>query len=80
MTELKGKTASVSNSLEISTTLAGKAFSVGIVEEAISALTNLGYGRSEAGVVVGSVYQEKEDISVSDLIRLSLKEIGKKNG
>ena len=80
VTELKGKTASVATSLEISTTLAGKSFSVGIVEEAISALTNLGYGRSEAGVVVGSVYQEKGDISVSDLIRFSLKEIGKKNG
>ena len=80
VTELKGKTASVGISLDIPSTLGNTAFSAGVVEEAISALTNLGYGRSEAGIVVGSVYKENNDVSVSDLIRLSLKEIGKKNG
>ena len=80
VTELKGKTASVGVSLEIPSTIGNSAFSSGVVEEAISALTNLGYGRSEAGIVVGTVYKENNDVSVSDLIRLSLKEIGKKNG
>ena len=47
------------------------------VAEAISALVNLGYSRSEAGQVVASVYQQNENASLSDLIRLSLKEIGK---
>lgn len=80
VTELKGKTTSFGISLEIPSTTGNNAFSSGVVEEAISALTNLGYGRSEAGIVVGSVYKENNDVSVSDLIRLSLKEIGKKNG
>ena len=80
VTELKGKTTSVGVSLEIPSTTGNNAFSSSVVEEAISALTNLGYGRSEAGIVVGSVYKENNDVSVSDLIRLSLKEIGKKNG
>ena len=78
--ELKGKTTSVGISLEIPSTTGNNTFSSSVVEEAISALTNLGYGRSEAGIVVGSVYKENNDVSVSDLIRLSLKEIGKKNG
>ena len=47
------------------------------VAEAISALVNLGYSRSEAGQVVASGYQQNENASLSDLIRLSLKEIGK---
>ena len=80
VSELKGKKNTVGVSLEIPTTLENKAFSSSVVEEAISALTNLGYGRSEAGMIVGSVYQGNENISTSDLIRLSLKEIGKKNG
>ena len=80
VSELKGKKNTVGVSLEIPTTLENKAFSSSVVEEAISALTNLGYGRSEAGMIVGSVYQGNENISTSDLILLSLKEIGKKNG
>ena len=81
ITELKGKSPTSLDSMSISSSVSG-AFvqSAGVVEEAISALTNLGYGRSEAGIVVGSVYQSDENINVSDLIRLSLKEIGKKNG
>ena len=81
ITELKGKSPTCVDTLNISTSLGGTIMQTSsAVEEAISALTNLGYGRSEAGIVVGSVYQSDESITTSDLIRLSLKEIGKKNG
>ena len=81
VSELKGKSASLSAAgFEMpALTGEGQAFSSN-VEDAISALVNLGYGRSEAGMVVGSVYSENKDLSSSELIRLSLKEIGKKNG
>ena len=78
ITELKGKDLTTGVSLEIPSALSGASSQTGVVQEAISALVNLGYGRSEAGMVVGSVYQE--NMSISDLIRLSLKEIGKNNG
>ena len=81
ITELKGKTPTCADMLNISTSSGGTIIQTSsVVEEAISALTNLGYGRSEAGIIVGAVYQSDENISTSDLIRLSLKEIGKKNG
>ena len=80
ITELKGKTTSVGVSLDIPSSVNPDVFSNNVVDEAISALVNLGYGRSEAGIIVGTVYKENNEISISDLIRLSLKEIGKKNG
>ena len=81
ITELKGKSPTNMDALNIPTSLGGTIIqNSSVVEEAISALTNLGYGRSEAGIVVGSVCQSDDNINVSDLIRLSLKEIGKKNG
>ena len=78
ITELKGKDLTTGVSLESPSALSGTSNQSGVVQEAISALVNLGYGRSEAGTVVGSVYQE--NMTISDLIRLSLKEIGKNNG
>ncbi|MGN1091903.1 MAG: Holliday junction branch migration protein RuvA [Alphaproteobacteria bacterium] len=81
VSELKGKSASLSAAEFAMPSLTGEnqAFSSN-VEDAISALVNLGYGRSEAGLIVGSVYSENKDLSSSELIRMSLKEIGKKNG
>lgn len=49
------------------------------MEDAISALANLGYARIEAGMVVANVLRQNPDASMSELIRLSLKEIGKGN-
>lgn len=49
------------------------------VEDAISALTNLGYQRLEAYRAVNSVLNENSDADVSTLIRLSLKEFANKD-
>lgn len=79
VTELKGKNLTTGVSLDMPA-FTGAGDVSNAVQEAISALVNLGYGRSEAGLVVGSVYKDNEKANTSDLIRLSLKEIGKKNG
>ena len=79
VTELKGKNLTTGVGLDMPA-FAGAGDVSNVVQEAISALVNLGYGRSEAGMVVGSVYKNNESASISDLIRLSLKEIGKNNG
>lgn len=49
------------------------------VEDVISALINLGYQRLEAYKVVSKIYAENADKSVSELIRLSLKEFARKD-
>lgn len=46
--------------------------------DALSALTKLGYGRMEAGIVIARILKEQPDILADDLIRFSLKEIGKR--
>lgn len=46
-----------------------------LVQDALSALVNLGYNRSEASQTATFVYENNENISLSDLIRLSLKEL-----
>lgn len=76
VTELKGKGATLTGDTVFVTAAAGQ----GAMVEAISALVNLGYGRSEAGLVVGTIYKANNQVSVADLIRLALKEIGQKNG
>lgn len=80
--ELKGKSASLSAAGFEMPALTGETkVASSAVEDAISALVNLGYGRSEAGTVVGEVcHMSEKELSSSELIRLSLKEIGKKNG
>ena len=70
-TELKDKAGGValgpaSSSVSLTSQPAG------VVEEAVSALVHLGYGRSEAFAVVAR--QESGDLST--LIRLALKELG----
>ncbi len=47
------------------------------MEDAISALANLGYARIEAGMVVANILRQNPQVGTSELIRLSLKEIGK---
>ncbi|HLO76709.1 MAG TPA: Holliday junction branch migration protein RuvA [Magnetospirillum sp.] len=50
----------------------------GVMEDAISALVNLGYRRLEAFEAVGKVAREQgEDANSSTLIRLALKQLGK---
>ncbi len=79
VTELKGKAGTVGADLGQMPVLSGAAVA-GPMNEAISALVNLGYGRSEAGMVVGTILKANPDAGVSDVIRLSLKEIGQNNG
>ena len=50
-----------------------------VTEDVISALVNLGYQRLEAYRTVSKVYAENSDKSVSELIRLSLKEFAGKD-
>lgn len=79
VTELKGKAGmigGVSDDMPVSAGAAGS----GVMNEAVSALVNLGYGRSEAGMVVGTVLKSNPQANVSDVIRLSLKEIGQNHG
>lgn len=45
------------------------------ITDAVSALTNLGYGRSDAFVTVTKIANQNTDISVEELIRNSLKEL-----
>lgn len=44
-------------------------------QDAVSALINLGYGRSEAYAAVAQVKQKHEDADISTLIRFALKEL-----
>lgn len=46
-----------------------------IITDAVSALTNLGYGRSEAFLKVTQLAQQNKPVSVESLIRDSLKEL-----
>ena len=76
--ELKGKNAisATAESMGLSMPCAFPS----AVEEAISALSNLGYNKMDAGQIVGAVYKQNEGVGTAELIRLSLKEIGQKNG
>ena len=77
--ELKGKTGTLgTNETMVVLQNNGVAgVSNAAMDEAISALVNLGYGKSEAGMTVASIMRNNPDIKTAELIRLSLKEIGK---
>lgn len=80
VTELKHKTGTLGSmeTMAVSNAATGEtAFSAGAMEEAISALVNLGYGKSEAGMTVASITRENPEAQTAELIRLALKEIGK---
>ena len=78
VTELKGKMGSLGGNEEIVvSTGMGISTHNTAMEEAISALANLGYARIEAGMVVGNVLRQNPDVETSELIRLALREIGK---
>ena len=78
VTELKGKLGSLgcNESLVISS---GDSAASSAMAEAVSALVNLGYSRTEAGLVVAQVVRQNPSAAVGEVIRLSLKEIGKGN-
>ena len=79
VTELKGKLGSIGTNENMSILQTGTS---GLthnktLDEAMSALSNLGYARAEAGGIVAQILKENPDINTSEVIRLSLKEIGK---
>lgn len=80
VSELKGKMGSLGSNETLIVSKSGStpAFN-STMEDAISALANLGYARIEAGMVVGNVLRQNPEANTSELIRLSLKEIGKGN-
>ena len=77
--ELKGKTGSLgtNDTMVVLQNTGGNSATNGAMDEAISALVNLGYGKSEAGMTVASIMRQNPEIKTAELIRLSLKEIGK---
>jgi Holliday junction DNA helicase RuvA len=78
VTELKGKLGALgSNETMVVTGGTKTAPASPVMEEAISALSNLGYARIEAGMVIANILRQNPDIQTPELIRLSLKEIGK---
>ena len=80
LTELKGKMGSLGSNeaMQVLGTTGTKAPAQNqAMEEAISALANLGYARIEAGMVVANILRQNPDLETAELIRLSLKEIGK---
>ncbi|MGN0919327.1 MAG: Holliday junction branch migration protein RuvA [Alphaproteobacteria bacterium] len=78
VTELKGKMGSLgaNETMTVSATSAGALHNTAM-EEAISALSNLGYARIEAGMVVGNILRQNPEAETPELIRLALREIGK---
>jgi len=79
ITELKGKMGALGSNETMAVIGGTSPTATGnpAMEEAISALSNLGYARIEAGMVVANVLRQNPDVETSELIRLSLKEIGK---
>ena len=77
--ELKGKTGTLgtNETMVVLQNTGGNSATNGAMDEAISALVNLGYGKSEAGMTVASIMRQNPEIKTAELIRLSLKEIGK---
>lgn len=77
VTELKGKLGSLgcNEDMVVLPTSGGQGTLV--LTEAVSALVNLGYSRTEAGITVGHILRQNPEASVGEVIRLSLKEIGK---
>lgn len=79
VTELKGKLGSLGTSEEMVLTSASGAQNQHVMTEAVSALVNLGYSRTEAGMTVANIIRQHPESAVGEIIRLSLKEIGKGN-
>lgn len=86
VTELKGKVAKMgvlpmpATSTALPTAkgkAAAKPAENRVTEDAISALTNLGYNRTEAFTAVSSVLQREGDVKLDTLIRLGLRELAR---
>ncbi|MCB2081565.1 MAG: Holliday junction branch migration protein RuvA [Hyphomicrobiales bacterium] len=75
ITELKDKAGTILPDESTVIPLAGKASTSSGVNDAIQALTQLGYGRSEAYSAIHKAAASLQDASVSELVTLGLKEL-----
>lgn len=80
LTELKGKLGletglGASSPLKNQNGMAGALIPDGVGSDAISALSNLGYGRSDAASVVARIIANDADINLGECIRRALKEL-----
>ena len=77
--ELKNKTVNVAASLGSASIAAFAAApsASGVMEEAVSALVNLGYGKAEAFSAVALARQKQPEADLSALIRLGLGELAR---
>ncbi len=76
ITELKDKITKTNINIEL-TNLTKTIKPSSIAEDAISALSNMGYTRSQSFEIIMKILNEIPDININDLIKLSLKEINK---
>lgn len=77
VTELKGKLGTLGkNESMVPLAVGGRVVETGVLSETVSALVNLGYARTEAGILATKVLKENPDAKTGELIRLVLKEIG----
>ncbi|MDD3669037.1 MAG: Holliday junction branch migration protein RuvA [Alphaproteobacteria bacterium] len=76
VTELKSKLGAL-GAAEPMPALAGGMAGGRLMDEAVSALVNLGYARMDAGVVVAQLLRDNAEMALNDLIRAALKDIGK---
>ena len=79
VTELKGKLGSLGTNEDMAVLEPGRTGAAPVMGEAVSALVNLGYSRTEAGLTVATVLRQNPEAPLGEVIRLSLKEIGKGN-
>ncbi len=79
VTELKGKVGSLSTATMGTDTIAGSVLQQAtnsVIEDAISALVNLGYARMQAAMSVSKSYKERgETAKVDELIKDALKDL-----
>lgn len=81
--ELKGKLVAFEIPAKSAATIKGKTNGAAqpvAAEDAVSALVNLGYGRSEAFSAVAQAAQADPGANTASLIRLSLRELGGNHG
>lgn len=77
VTELKNKMGTLGSNETMVVLGSTDTSSGSAMEEAISALVNLGYGKSEAGMAVATIIRQNPEAKTAELIRLALKELGK---
>lgn len=78
ITELKNKVAALPTSahvIDLPSKSSKAPAAPSVNEDAVSALVNLGYGRSEAFAAVARITQQKENASLDELIRGGLRDL-----